>query len=37
MFLGVTGASTHMVPTDEGMYDWREIDEPVIIGDGIQM
>ena len=36
-FLGDTGASRHMVPTDEGMFDWREIDEPVVIGDGKQM
>ena len=36
-FLGDTGASTHMVPTDEGMYDCEEINEPVIIGDGKPM
>ena len=32
-FLRDTGALTHMVP-DEGMYNWKEINEPVIVGDG---
>ena len=33
-FLGDTGASTHMVGTDEGMFDCREIHEQVVVGDG---
>ena len=33
-FLGDTGASTHMVGSDEGLYDCKDIDEPVVVGDG---
>ena len=33
-FLGDTGASTHMVGDDDGMFDCRDINEPVTVGDG---
>ena len=36
-FLGDTGASTHMVGSDEGLYDYEEIDKSVVIGDGKEL
>ena len=33
-FLGDTGASTHMVGDDDGMFDCKDINEPVTVGDG---
>ena len=32
-----TGASTHMVGDDDGMFDCQEINEPIIISDGKPM
>ena len=32
-FLADTGASTHMVRTDDGMFDCKNINKPVIIGN----
>ena len=36
-FLGDTGASTHVIGSDEGMFDCREISEYVTLGDGKKM
>ena len=36
-FLADTGASTHRIGDDDGMYDCKEIDEPIIISDGKSM
>ena len=36
-FLGDTGASTHMIGVNDGLYDCRDIDETVVIGDGKPM
>ena len=36
-FLGDTGASTHMVGVDDGLYDCEDIDEAVVIGDGKEL
>ena len=33
-FLADTGASTHMVGDDDGMFDCKDIDKPIIISDG---
>jgi len=34
IFLGDSGASTHMGNEDEGMYDVQEINDPVTVGNG---
>ena len=36
-FLGDTGASTHMVGIDDGLYDCVDTDEAVIIRDGKEL
>ena len=36
-FLGDTGASTHVIGADDGLFDYEEIDEAVIIGDGKEL
>ena len=36
-WLGDTGASTHYVKSDEGMFDVKLIDEPVKVGNGKSM
>jgi hypothetical protein len=36
-FLADTGASTHMIGDDDGMFDCQDIDEPIIISDGKPM
>ena len=35
--LADTGASTHMVNSDEGMFDYEEIRDPVLLCDGRKM
>ena len=36
-FIADTGASTHMVNSDDGMYDCKEIEEPIILCNGKKM
>ena len=36
-FIADTGASTHMVNSDEGMFDCKDIEEPIVLCNGKKM
>ena len=36
-FIGDTGASCHMTHSDDGLFNMKEIDEPISVGNGQTM
>ena len=37
IWIGDTGASTHMTNTDRGMYDWKPINDTIKVENGTKV